>query len=374
MLVPPFLDPMTILQNRWYNSLANALGHYPSSFQIIQPTPPIVANDEGLWACSNVFPPYSLTFNTVLTEADPFFDSYATVLSQLQYPESSFEQDIGAQNFINWKSYLLTLSSPPTVAQLPLVFYQWACIYAPDVASTGQADLTQDAYLFNAQQALQPYLAPEARSPDFLMSWNQLLALLNVSQGAKWTFDSSTEPPFPENTWTDGINIDFWGVYAGAGSNLALSQSFGESQIQASITINALAVLPVIPGAWYNSSIFNTAYSAHNSPPWKTDANPNWDATFGIDGNMRHFFNNLLIADGVNITLHSHADYTSDIQHQIAANASTGLWPFYAPTSAIISNKVSFDSSGMSIEIASQSGNPMLIGANVLGVNQYLGQ
>ncbi len=73
-------DAMTILQDRWYNGVTRALGLSRSTFQLIQPAPPIAPNDLGLWSAANVLPPGSLTFNTTLVQPDAFFTDYAAVI------------------------------------------------------------------------------------------------------------------------------------------------------------------------------------------------------------------------------------------------------------------------------------------------------
>jgi hypothetical protein len=83
----------------------------------------------------------------------------------------------------------------------------------------------------------------------------------------------------------------------------------------------------------------------------------------------------IVVVDGSNITITSDAVFGATDQQVILDCAPLGVWPFYVPNlGGAVSNSVSFGSSGgMEIEIVTQPGNPLVIGANVLGIAQFLG-
>src|SRR5215207_8933309 len=100
------LDPMTVLQNRWYNAFVAGLFADSSTAQIIQPAPPMARTDAALWTYENLIPPASLTFNTQLVSSAHFFNEYASVVEVLQWPQSSFEQDIGPSVYQQWTDHV----------------------------------------------------------------------------------------------------------------------------------------------------------------------------------------------------------------------------------------------------------------------------
>lgn len=369
------LDAMTILQNRWYNGLVAGLGGNPATAQIIQPSSPMLQTDLGLWAYENRLPPASLTFNTNLYGGEQFFDEYAAVISELQFPQDSFRQDIGADVYQEWTAHVSQLQPPPTLDQLPGLFQEWAILFAPTVANVGTSDLVQMALINDAQQSLAPYEGPHAAPVDFNGSFAQLLQILQHSSRAQFSFDSSSSSSDVSNTWTSGVNTSFYGLWTGCNSTSRLSLRFARSKVTVTASTERYTVWRSVPGAWYNSSLLNNAYSNKSTPPWPANANPSWDDVFGPTGSMRQLIASLLVMDGLHIIVTSDVTYQEVDQQTILGHVSDGLWPFFIPSNdSVVTNTVTFGStSGMHIETVTQPGNPIIIGANALGIAQYLG-
>jgi len=367
--------PMVALQNRWYNALVGALPLDPSMFQLVQPSGPMPVTDQALWASLDVIPPASLTFNRSILGAAQFFTEYAPMVGQIQFPQTALEQEIGEQNYQAWSAYLATLSPPPSDNQLPLLFQNWAARNAPSVASAGVAFLSRLVLLDAAQQALAPYQGPNAKPADFTGSYADLIQTLKASSGRNVSFDSTRASGDVRNTWTGGVDIGVDGLWAGSGSNSRLSRKFAASNVTVSAQFQAYTQWTAVPGPWFSSSLLNVAYSSQATPPWAANANPSWNDLFGPDGSMLRFIASLAVVDGSNVTVTSNALFGTTDQQTILDGAPLGFWPFYAPTlGGSVSNLVSFGSSrDMEIEIVTQPGNPLVIGANVLGIAQFLG-
>ncbi len=367
-------DAMTILQDRWYNGVTRALGLSRSTFQLIQPAPPIAPNDLGLWSAANVLPPGSLTFNTTLVQPDAFFTDYAAVIEEQVFPQSTFEADIGADVYAAWTAYLATLSPQPTIDQLPAVFRQWASIYAPDVAAIGASDLATQAFQAQARQALAPYQGPDALPPNFSSTYAELESALRVAQGAMWTFDGAEESANVHDTWTGGADSGFFGVAGGVSSSAAVSRRFASSHVTVTESFKAMTTILTAPGGWYNSSVFNAAYRNPKTPPWPTDADPTWEETFGSSGDMTRFIVSLVVADGAVLTVESSASYSATDRALLQAAAAAGLWPLFSPSGGGVANSVTFGASrGMTMRTTIEPGSPFIVGANVLGVGPFLG-
>src|ERR1044072_7729316 len=159
-------DSFTGITNAWYNQLCSKLNLPVSNFQLIQPIG-IPASDEALWACLNIVPPQTLKFNNWYYNQPTFFSQYATIVNQLQFPDSSFQKDIGKATYTKWNTFLKSLPTPPPDNTLPNVWFQWAMLNAPTVANIGRTDLNSQLLINSALAALAPYQGTNAKLPDF---------------------------------------------------------------------------------------------------------------------------------------------------------------------------------------------------------------
>jgi hypothetical protein len=370
------LDPMTTLQNRWYGSIVAQLGVDPTTAQLLVPCPPLAHSDRQFWMYPNLLPPVSLTFHTTLSSGDLFLHEYAAIASAQHFPAVDFRHDIGEEVFPLWQTYLDQQMPQPTPDQLPSLFQTWAAIYAPDVLQVGVADLLQLALSAEARQALQPYLGPDAQPADFDISFTQMLHLLQSTPQVQLSFASSHASDDVRQTWTGGIDINLCGLWNGYSRTGRLSRHFAASQVQVTVSAQHFLVCSAIPGAWYRSSLLNEAYANPGTPPWPADANPDWNEVCGPGGSMSHLIASLFLLDGLHMSTTSDAAYAASDQQMILHNAAHGFWPFFIPNKAgVANNTVTFDQScRMSIDTVTCSGNPLIIGANVLSIARYLGR
>jgi hypothetical protein len=364
---------MKALQNRWYNSLTEQLGLDRSMFQIARPALPIAPSSLALWDYQNVIPPYSLTFDRTVG-VDSFFGEYAAFAIQMSLPAGILEQDIGRELYENWLAFVAQQIPPPPENQLPALFLQWAMVYAPEKAQIGASDLSSMVLINAAQQALSPYLGPQATAPDFLGTYQQLLRTLGSSSSRSIFFSSGETSDNVSDTWTGGKDSGLAGLWSGGSVASRLSLRFCQSLVWVKAQFKAFALIPVTPGPWYNSALFQVAYSNQTSPPWPTNPNPNWEDLFGPEGSILRLPASLIAVDGIQATVTSDASYSANDQEIIRSNVAKGVWPFYAPDSAIIHNAVTFDDQGiMSITTTTQPEHSLFIGANILSTPRYLG-
>jgi hypothetical protein len=370
----PAPDPMTDLQNRWYNGLVGGLLADSSVAQLIQPAPLLEQADPNLWFYQNLIPPASLTFNTSTVHSARFFDEYAAVIQALQSPQAQFEQDIGASVYQQWTTYLNQIQPPPTEDQLPDLFFDWALIHAPAVANIGRADLNLALTFSTARDALNDYVGPNAKPVDFVGGFQDVVNTLQHVGSTQFTFDSSRASDDVSQTWTHGANMSFDGLWTGSSSNSQLSLKFARSKV----TVDALLRYTVwisTPGPWYSSFMLNLAYNNTSSPPWPQSGSPTWDEIFGAHGSMPRLIGALFVADSLDVTVRSDGVYSDLDQQAIIENASHGLWPFFvSDKGSLANNVVRFDNAGaMHADVTSAGGMPIVIGANVLDIARYLG-
>lgn len=369
-------EPMMILQNRWYNSLSSHLCLDRSMFQIYHSLKSVVCSDKDLWRIQNLIPPLSLTFNPSIHVNKLFFDEYVSIVNQFQYPENKFREDIGEKIYQKWLVYLKKITPPPPSNKLPMLFRQWSMVTAPSVMSVGVSKLSQMVLVDGAIRRLQAYQGSDEKIIDFKENHAQLISDLASSVGVDFIFDGNFTDDNIENTWTGGIDTGVGGLWFGIDSNSNLSRQFALSRIKVDVKIKSYMISISVPSLWYNSSLFHTAYSNKNTPPWPKNPNPTWEDVFGRNGSMQRLIISLVLADGINATINSDAIFCESDQQIILRNASQGLWPLYTPTdNNIVTNTVTFDNSnGMRIETITQPRNPVVIGNNVLPIANYLGQ
>lgn len=376
-------NPVTTLQNQWYNAIAAAVGGN-ANFQVLQPNgalPPQAKNDL-IWQYFNNIPPASLYFNLTLSGGNQFYSDYTAVLSQLTSNALTNFQNVLGSYYPLWQQYLGTVTPFPTLQQLPNVFYSWALVNAPSVAGPGRSAY-QGALLdpiFLAQQMAFNTTNFVNDTPNFTQGLTQLFQQIPAGSSLSFTFDSATANSNVTNTWAQGNDGGFFGIFgSGDSSSSQLTQTFASSHVTMSVSFDKAITFvsdpPGPPKGWYSSAALAAAASASSGgAPWNPNANPNWNTTFGPNGNMQHFIGSLIVADGMTVTVTSDAQYSASQQTQITQQSSGGFWPFYwGSSSSTYTNSVSFTSgSNLTYVMSSKAGNPMVIGANVLTSDQYL--
>lgn len=375
-----FLD----LQNGWYNGFLQGMGQSPNSFQIIQPAPPIAsgaAANATFWAYYNNLPPFSLTQQFVASGGNQFYNNYRALMSALVPSRSvNVEGDIGAANYKKWQHYILNLATPPTMNQLPTLFRNWAMIYAPNVANIGSSDYAAILIdpIATAQNELTLIYTDANGLPlpfNWSLNYGDMVTQLNSSPSRQFSFDSSTMSSNVSTSWTKGSNSGFFGLWGGSTTSSSISEQFASSHVTVNASFTNVLVYANTPGLWYYSSAMGLAYSNKTGNPWSPQSSINWENTFGSNGNMQRFASNLIIATGMNISITSDATYSTLDQQTITSSGHAGFWPFYAGSNGSSStNTATFDEQGhMTITTSSIPGVPVILGANVLPVGQFVG-
>ncbi len=369
----------TDLQNGFYNAFTTGLGLSGSSFQLLQPSTPLLSGpqaDQALWDYFNNIPPFSLTQNYIASGGNQFFSDYKGLLSALQGTPNSFRQDIGDEAYAGWIQYLPTVSPRPTSSQLSQVFFDWAILYYPEIASVGASDLAQIALdpVTSAQMTILAY--PNGSRPDWNLGYAALVQQLNNAPSRAFTVSNSTMNSNVSKTWTQGSNSGFFGLWGGSSYESKESTKFAADGVRVSASFKHVMTFQASPGPWYSSAAMGLAYSKQSGLPWKSGSSINWQNTFDAKtGNMARFAVNLIVADAMAVQVDSFAKFSSEERQTIRNNSSAGMWPFYSQGGSSGSEtKVNFNDDGqMTVTIASQPNIPVVLGVNVVPVAQYVG-
>lgn len=372
-------EAMETLYKQWYNATVSGLRLTDGTFQLLQPNSPLGATSDQLWAYYNMIPPKSLVGNLDLDGMNQFYSDYRAVVSVLRSQGGDqFRMDVG-DYYDPWLQYASGLSPVPTSEQLPGVFFNWAQIHAPSVATAGRNDLyaMDNDPIGLAQQAVGNQTGFINKVPNFLKTIQDLRTAVAQGPSGSISFDSGTESSDTSKSWADGEVAGFWDFFeAGGDADWQQTQTkTAQSRITVEVTYDHVITFGDPPGAWYSSGAMGIAYQTDDNTVWVPGATPNWDSTFGPSGNMQRMIGSLIVVDGISMTLHSDAEYHSEEQEQIHAKAEAGFWPFFvAKSSGGYESRITFDSNGqMDISSTSPKGNPAVVGANVLSSESVFG-
>jgi hypothetical protein len=176
-------------------------------------------------------------------------------------------------------------------------------------------------------------------------------------------------------SWSSGANSGFFGLWGGSNSSSSQSVQFASSEVTLKARFSHVFPFSPTPGNWYNSSALGLAFSNQTGAPWNPSSPINWQNTFGPNGNMQRFATQLIVASGMYVEVNSSATFSQADQQQIQNGSAAGLWPFYSQSSTSgSSTSAGFNAKGnMAVTITSDATTPIVIGANVFGIAQFVG-
>lgn len=371
------------LQNGFYNAFTQGLGMSPSTpFQMIQPSPPLIAGanqDQLLWDYFNNIPPNSLTQNFIVSGGNQFSTDYAGLLSALKGAGDNFARDVGTQCNTAWQAFVNTLPYTTPLSQFPMIFRGWAMRNGfVSVANVGASDLAQLLLdpIDSAQMSMMRYKPNGSNTPTWDAGYTALVSELAQAPNRQFSMTTSSMNSSVANTWSNGANDGFFGLWGGSSSSSSQSTKFAASNVTVNASFDHVTQFSAVPGDWYNSSAMSLAYANHDGAPWGDSSSVNWNDTFGGKGNMQRFASALVVASGMKVTVTSDAVFSMEDQTAIQNNSGAGMWPFYSTHSSSGSNTdVKFNNQGnMTVTFTSQAGVPIVLGVIVEPVAQFVGE
>jgi hypothetical protein len=359
---------VTDLNAGWYNEVSKALNIQDPSFLLAQGTLGLQTTDSsGLFLMSDAVPP---------SASVAYFDAGGLKLRSQAYgmllgallPETG--TDLAAvlgDQYANWIAYRNAYtwpSSPGAPTTQEQLFAQWANrSLDPRLASQAVNTYAQaaNAPLNAALNALhapgaQQQFVNSAGQPYALYPYTATVAAAQaaIASGgsASISFDSSTMDTALAHTTVEGSASGFYDIFSGGagGSFDQLNQTAAGSEWSISGTINKFATLVTQAGSWFNSAELARAYNAEgDNTVWDPMANAgDWDSFFGQpDGSLARRISQLVLVSDYQITVTSHASYSSEDLTTIQTHASFGIWPFFsADASATHTSEISVNADG----------------------------
>lgn len=370
---------MEKLHKQYYNALVSGLHLDPSKFQVIEPNTPLGSTSDKLWEYFDNLPPKTLFHNFDFSGRSNFYQIYRSVISSLKTSVSDTFKTAVDTLYDRWIEHLESLKEPPSPEDLPEVFRNWALLRNPVIAIKGANELARalNHPIYNAQIAVRDQKKFMNDVPNYNKSIQDLLSAILQGKSAEVSFNSLDYSSDVSTSWSGGNIGGFYKSFFGsAGADSSnLSSKFVSNGISISIHFGNVISFSANPGNWYNSAALALAFSQNDNRLWDIAGPATWEGTFGEKGNMKRFVSSLVVVDGVESTITSHAKFTIEEVKQFQASASGGMWPFFSASGGSNSqSKFELGSSGeIIIKTSAPLGNPLIIGANVISVEESLG-
>jgi len=367
-----------------YNQMAAGLGLSVRSFVLMQPCNPVLDNN-ALWNhYFNLIPPESFVFNNVLSPGAQFFDNYSALNSALQSTaEKTYENKVPTAIRDEFENFIMNRSTIPSLSQYPALFRNWAFLKHPNIANAGASALAAAILdpVTAAQLRLMPYQGDPAaeppippKQPDWDEDIVKLRAQLASGVQRHFSYRQSEVSKDVSQSWSHGHSSAFFGLWGGSSSSSSQSVTFSQSDFSVDASFKRVITFSPVPGTWFSSAALSIALHNKNKAPWLPGSPVNWDTEFNpASGNLARFLVNLVVVDTMSVTVKSFAVFSHDDRTTIDRNAGGGLWPFYTSNSSNgATTQFNFDNTGhMTVTITSLPGVPIVLGANVLPVDQY---
>lgn len=368
---------MATLQRQWYNAIVNGLSLDPNTFQLYQTDQPLSNTSKGIWDIFNSIPPLSLTHSFDSGEINNFFDDYKAVVNNLLPPANDdFEAAMG-DNLAAWNKYRENHVDDLISKGYLAVFTQWAEVFLePDqsarVIGIYKQSLNNPINLAIDAVNSDTYIDPN-NGPKFSKTIADLRNLIIHGESKSFDLDSQTASSDTSHTWThgrvSGILKFFYG--GGQGDFDKLNTKASNSHITITGSFQKVVPFTAAPDGWFSSAALGIAYQTKDNTVWRAGRKPDWVGTFGANGNLLRYATQLIVVDGIDYTITSNAKFDSTEQQTIRANGSIGFWPFFSSHAAHGSDRrITFSDSGeMTVHSSSPAGNPVILGVNVLPIN-----
>ncbi len=377
----PFQD----VNNGLYNQMVAGLGQSPGSFVLLQPCNPVLDNN-ALWNhYFNLIPPVSLVFNNLLSTGAQFFDNYSALNSALQSAaEKTYENKIPQAIRDEFENFIQNRATTPSLSQYPALFRNWAFLKHPAIANAGASALAAAILdpITAAQLRLMPYQGDPAadppippKAPDWDEDFTKLKAQLSSGVRRSFSYKQSNISTDVSQTWSHGGSSGFFGLWGDSNSSSSQSITFSQSDFSVDASFGHVIAFSPVPGSWFSSAALGIAFRNKDKAPWLPGNPVTWDTAFNpAKGNLARFLINLIVVDTMVVTVKSFAVFSQNDQTQIQTHSGGGLWPFYTSNSGNgASTNFTFDDQRhMTVTITSLPGVPIVLGANVLPIDQFI--
>lgn len=372
---------MKQLQNGWYNTLVSALNLNPESFQLVQASQPLGDTSKMLWQVFDSVPPKTLTQVFDASQFNSFHDDYkGVVLTILPQGGDQWKRTMGDE-IHDWNTYKRSDDGEKAIRENGIVdaFETWADIHLdPTQAQKAITEFEQIKHGI-VSEAVEDVLDDQYVDPDMGPKFDKTIEDLRgaIESGEKRTvsFDSKTASKDVQHTWAETETSALFGFFSQSGHQETLTKKAATNRVTVDATFERVVDFTTSPEDWYHSDALQLAYGTKDNTVWPAGQQPNWESTFGDDGNLKRMATEMVVVDGIDATITSHASYSEEIQKEYREKKDVGVWPVGSyKKSEDYESDVSFHDDGtMNAHITLPKGNPQILGVNVLPIDKALG-
>ncbi|UTW64095.1 hypothetical protein KFE98_08135 [bacterium SCSIO 12741] len=380
------MNALELKTHSWRNTLVSVLGLNENSFQLIQGSLPIGSTSENLYLMADSVPPASSNFQFNASQWNRFSEDYGSLLHSLSPGNNSSQlQAVLGDNYTNWIKFRNAYYAKGNQKSQADVFK----LFADEMLDPGVAQTAINTFAQSALSPLEEAMADYTNTSNFLSltspsgqvtkvpvyntTIEKAQAAIRKGRSASINYDSTSSNEKKSSFFTGAMDGAFGTVFAvaGAASDKKTSQMITNSKITISGSINNYATLPVGPGDWFNSGVFNNALKNKNDDyVWNPDSSSGWSTFFGAGGSMDRVITELIIADGIDLTITVHETFSDEQLSSIQQGLGGGFWPFYAGAegSSKSNTALSTQDGKLHIPYKTNIGDISILGANVTAI------
>ena len=385
----PASNTLATLDSQYYNALVAQLHMDPSSFQLAQGAISLGTDSSSIWNFFDSIPPVSLSRSWDSSGFNNLALAYGGVINNLIPQTSNAMQALLGDKYVSWQAYRSNASNIPSPlpklanGQIDFVgiqvtmFETWgiAQLDAGQIQSgvtlLGQTDVVSVANtMFNAAKGVYPFTA----------TYGDVQNAHSIPGSI--SFNSSNYSSDTSHAWAQAEASGFFDFFSGgaSGSWSQFNQQVESDGVTVSISFQKVITLPGLPLAtlqnvdpelssyvpWFDGEALHVAQQHNDNTVWKPSA-PTWADTFGPDGNLLRLTTQLIVVDGVDITIETNFAVSSDDQTEINASYHAGFWPFFSTSGSggWTHDHPTYSSSGATFHSSTVLGNPQVLGVTV---------
>jgi hypothetical protein len=379
---------ITTLNEQWYNALTSQCNLDPGNFQLYQGAGVLGNTTAPVWAAFDAVPPLSTSSLYNPSQANNFSSNYGSMIfSLLAQGTTQFMNDLG-DYYVPFMAAWKASTSTDMVA----FWKTWSSKNCPSLTARGTSDIlgmsnspvTVSQSSWNAAEEANMGYA-------YTTTITQVQSAITQGPGKSVTMDSSTQSSNVSQSWAKADASGWYSIFGLGGSSQydSISTQFASSKVTVKASFSNLATIVAGPLSqpntvdpilstytpWYNSSVMGMAYTTQDNTLWAPGVTPNWNSTFGPNGNILRMCTALIVVDGISSSITSGAAFSASQFQQFQAAASGGIWPFLqASGSGGWTNSATQNAdSTITVTSTSPKGNPCILGVLVSGASTLWG-
>ncbi len=379
------------LTAQFYNAVVHGCQLDPSTFQLFQGSKPLGDTSDVLWQIFDVMPPLS-TNSHYNSSANIFSTNYGGVIMSLKPQGGTFVEDMG-DSMSDWTAYLKTKPASPTDGSgLAGLFKTWADINLsdPDQANKCYMDIREagEDAISVAKNAWLSASVPNPQNPKkatkaYTATMATVKAKIDSAPGHQVTMDSEQDSSSLNHSWANSSSDGFLGFFGSSSHSDSLNIAMASASFKIDVSYDNLMTMPGVPlyqpsqdkdlseyVPWYNSEALGMAFHTQDNTLWGND--PTWESTFGGAGNLQRRTTELVVVDGITMTMSAQTSLSQSDQASFREASGGGFWPFYGSSSdSGWHHESKIDANGLvTITSSCKKGNPVVLGVNVESISK----